>query len=267
LRAAPGAKRLAAAQRAEAGQALIETVLMIWLFAILLSAIIQVFLVHNYAYQMANNAYYSLFKDKAYGTYNKPTHRFEGWPNWPHKPLRSVSPLQQAGGRVHVLAGGDVNWSEDDRASIPMMPFFEDSIVLELRNRGITREPVRLKLGRYDSSLNYLPMKFLWMGMGTEGGFEAFFGIIEGLIGMSGELGRNYTDYTEGYDQGDLEDMEDQYGDANDDLNDQDPNSGQDAKDSWDIAHGDFNHDGYNDGCEAVRGNNHPACENDRPWE
>jgi hypothetical protein len=106
-----------------------------------------VFLVHNYAYQMANNAYYSLFKDKAYGTYNKPTHRFEGWPNWPHKPLRSVSPLAQAGGRVHVQAGGDVNWSEDDRASIPMMPFFEDSIVLELRNRGVTREPVRSSSG------------------------------------------------------------------------------------------------------------------------
>ncbi len=254
-------------RQSESGQALIETVLMTWLFAILLSAIIQVFLVHNYAYQMANNAYYSLFKDKAYGTYNKPTHRFEGWPNWPHKPLRSVSPLAQAGGRVHVQAGGDVNWSEDDRASIPMMPFFEDSIVLELRNRGVTREPVRLKLGRRDPSLNYLPMKFLWMGMGTEGGFEAFFGMIEALIGISGELGRSYTDYTGGYDQDDLEDFEDDYGDANDDLNDQDPNAAQNARDQWDTAHGDFNHDGYRDACEAVQGNNHPSCKNNRPWE
>jgi hypothetical protein len=253
--------------KSEKGQALIETALMTWLFAILLSAIIQVFLVHNHAFQMANNAYYSLFKDKAYGEYNKPDHRFEGWPNWPRKPLRSVKPLQQAGGRVHVLAGGDVNWSEDDRASIPMMPFFEDSIVLELRNRGVTREPVRLKLGRRDPSLNYMPMKFLWMGMGTEGGFGAFFGMIEALIGIAPQLGQSYTDYTDGYDQGDLEDFEDDYGDANDDMNDQNPNGGQDAKDQWDIAHGDYNHDGYRDACEAVQGNNHPSCKNNRPWE
>ena len=254
--------------RSQRGQALIETVLMTWLFAILLSAIIQVFLVHNYSYQMANNAYYSLFKDKAYGTYNNPDHRYEGYPNWPHKPLRSVTPLQQAGGRVHDLAGGPaVTWSEDDRASIPMMPFFEDAIVLELRNRGVTREPVRLKLGRRVPSLNYLETKFLWMGMGTEGGFGAFFGMIEALIDISGELGRSYTDYTDGYDQGDLEGFEDDYGDANDDMNDQNPNGGQDAKDQWDIAHGDYNHDGYRDACEAVQGNNHPSCKNDRPWE
>ena len=179
----------------ESGQALIETVLMIWLFAVLLSAIIQVFLVHNYSFQMANNAYYSLFKDKAYGTYNKPSHRYEGWPNWPHKPLRSVSPLQQAGGKVHVMAGGDVNWSQDDRAAIPMMPFFENSIILELRNRGITRDPVRLKLGTHDPSLNYMPMKSLSMGMGTEGGFEAFFGMIEALIGIAGELGQTLQSF------------------------------------------------------------------------
>jgi hypothetical protein len=253
--------------RSEKGQALIETLLMMWLFAVLLSAIIQVFLVHNYSYQMANNAYYSLFKDKAYGTYNKPTHRFEGYPNWPHKPLRSVTPLQQAGGKVHVLAGGDVNWSQDDRASIPMMPFFEDAIVLELRNRGVTREPVRLKLGRRDPSKNYLETKFLWMGMGTEGGFDAFFGMIEALIGMAPQLGRSYTDFTDGYDEGDLHDQQDDYGNNNGDLNGTDPNSGQDAKDQWDVQHGDLNHDGYHDGCEAIHGNNHPSCKTHRPWE
>jgi hypothetical protein len=249
----------------ESGQALIETVLMIWLFAVLLSAIIQVFLVHNYSFQMANNAYYSLFKDKAYGTYNKPSHRYEGWPNWPHKPLRSVSPLQQAGGKVHVMAGGDVNWSQDDRAAIPMMPFFENSIILELRNRGITRDPVRLKLGTHDPSLNYMPMKSLSMGMGTEGGFEAFFGMIEALIGIAGELGQSYTDYTDGYDQGDLEGFEDDYGNADDNLDDQ--GSPEEAQDRWDIEHGDFNHDGYRDSCEAMNGNNHPSCKNNRPWE
>jgi hypothetical protein len=253
----------------ERGQALIETALMMWLFAILLSAIIQVFLAHNYAYQMANNAYYSLFKDKAYGRYNKPTQAFKGWPNWTpvRKPLRSVSPLQQAGGRVHNSAGGAINWSEDDRSSIPMMPFFEDAILLELRNRGVTRGPVRLKLGNQIPGLNYLETKYLSMGMGTEGGFEAFFGIIEGLFGMAGELGANASDFTGGYDQGDLEDLEDDYGDANGELNDQDPNGGQDAKDRWDTEHGDFNHDGYRDACEAVQGNNHPSCKNNRPWE
>jgi hypothetical protein len=147
------------------------------------------------------------------------------------------------------------------------MPFFEDAIVLELRNRGITREPVRLKLGRRVPSQNYLETKFLWMGMGTEGGFGAFFGMIESLIGMSAELGREYTDYTEGYDEDDLHDQEDDYGDNNGDLNGTDPNSGQNAKDQWDIQNGDFNHDGYHDGCEAIHGNNHPSCKNDRPWE
>lgn len=253
--------------KSQKGQALIETVLMMWLFAVLLSAIIQVFLVHNYSYQMANNAYYSLFKDKAYGTYNKPSHRFEGYPNWPHKPLRSVSPLLQAGGRVHAQAGPEINWSEDDRAAMPMMPFFEESILLELRNRGVTREPVRLKLGNYDPGHNYMQMKFLWMGMGTEGGFPAFFGMIEALISIAPQLGASYTDYTDGYDQGDLEGFEDDYGNANDELNDQDPNAAQNARDQWDTAHGDFNHDGYRDACEAVQGNNHPSCKNNRPWE
>ena len=238
---------------------------MIWLFAVLLSAIIQVFLVHNYSFQMANNAYYSLFKDKAYGTYNKPSHRYEGWPNWPHKPLRSVSPLQQAGGKVHVMAGGDVNWSQDDRAAIPMMPFFENSIILELRNRGVTRDPVRLKLGRHDPSLNYMPMKSLWMGMGTEGGFGAFFGMIEALIGISGELGRSYTDYTDGYTDDDLEGYQDDYENEDDELNDQ--GTGEEAKDQWDVDHGDLNHDGYRDQCEAMNGDNHPSCKNNRPWE
>lgn len=240
---------------------------MTWLFAVLLSAIIQVFLVHNYTFQMANNAYYSLFKDKAYGTYNKSSQEHQGWPNWQHKPLRSVSPLLQAGGKVHTMAGGDVNWSQDDRAAIPMMPFFENAIIRELRNRNVTRADVRLKLGNHDPSLNYMPMKALWMGMGTEGGFGAFFGMIEGLIGMSVELGRSYTEYTDGYDEGDLEDYEDDYGDANDDLNNQDPNSGEDAKDLWDVQHGDLNHDGYRDSCEAAQGNNHPSCKNNRPWE
>ncbi|MGH9320200.1 MAG: hypothetical protein ACRD21_20760 [Vicinamibacteria bacterium] len=253
--------------QSEPGQALIETVLMIWLFAILLSAIIQVFLVHNYSYQMANNAYYSLFKDKAYGEYNKSSKEFSGYPNWPRKPLRTVSPLEQAGGKVHVLAGGDVNWSEDDRAAIPMMPFFEDAIILELRNRGVNRAPVRLKLGNHEPGLNYMPMKFLWMAMGTEGGFSAFFEMIGSIIDISGELGQNYTDFTDGYDQGDVDDMYDDYGDADGDLNGQDQNGGQQAKDQWDNAHGDFNHDGYNDACEAVQGNNHPSCKNDRPWE
>jgi hypothetical protein len=110
-------------------------------------------------------------------------------------------------------------------------------------------------------------MKFLWMGMGTEGGFEAFFGMIEALIGISSELGRNYTDYTEGYDQDDLEGYEDDYGNANDEMNDQDPNAAQNARDQWDVAHGDFNHDGYRDACEAIQGNNHPSCKNNRPWE
>jgi hypothetical protein len=253
--------------RSERGQAFVETVLMIWLLTLLLSAIIQVFLVHNFAFQMANNAYYSLFKDKAYGTYNKSSHGFEGFPNPPHKPLRAVSPLGQAGGKIHVSAGGDVNWSEDDRAAIPMMPFFQNAIVKELQNRGITRPPVRLKLGTKISGLNYLETKSLYMGMGTEGGFGAFFDMIGSLIDMSGELGTDYTQYTNGYDEDDLHNQDDKYGDANDDLNDQDADGGQKAKDKWDESYGDYNHDGYNDFCQQTKGNNNPDCKNHRPWE
>jgi hypothetical protein len=251
----------------ERGQALVETLLMMWLLTLLLAAIIQVFLVHNYAYQMANNAYYSLFKDKAYGQYNNPSKEFSGYPNWPKKPLRAVSPLEQAGGKVHVLSGHSTNWSQDDRAAVPMMPFFEDAIVLELRNRGVTQAPVRLKIGTKEPGEPYLRQKNLYMAMGTEGGFGAFFEIISSLISMSSKLGQNYTDFTDGYDQGDLDGMYDDYGNADDDLNNQDPDGGQKAKDQWDVAHGDLNHDGYNDLCEVARGNNHPDCKNDRPWE
>ena len=31
-----------------------------------------------------------------------------------------------------------INWSDDDRAAVPMMPFFEEPIVVQLRNYGIT---------------------------------------------------------------------------------------------------------------------------------
>ena len=240
---------------------------MIWLLTLLLSAIIQVFLVHNYTFQMANNAYYSLFKDKAYGRYNKPDRGFAGYPNWHKKPLRTVKPLQQAGGRVHVLAGAGINWSEDDRAAVPMMPFFEDAIVEQLQRGGITRAPVRLKIGSPVPGHNYLQMKFLHMAMGTEGGFGAFFDMIGSLISISSELGRNYTDYTDGYSDTDLGGLAGDYGDANDDLNNQDPDAAQKARDQWDVNHGDFNHDGYRDACELVRGDNHPDCKNDRPWE
>ncbi len=180
---------------------------MIWLLTLLLSAIIQVFLVHNYVYQMANNAYYSLFKDKAYGRYNKPDQAFQGFPNYAQKkPLRAVKALQQAGGTVHVLAGQDINWSDDDRASVPMMPFFEEPIVVQLRNYGITRDAVRLKVGTARSGQNFLDTKFLRMAMGTEGGFGAFANMISALARMAGQLGQNYTQYTDGYSEDELGD-------------------------------------------------------------
>lgn len=255
-------------RRGERGQAFIETALMVWLFTLLISAIIQVFLAHNYAFQMANNAYYSLFKDKAYNRHNKPTESFTGFNNWHKKPLRAVTPLQQAGGKIHDQSGGGAtSWTSDDRAAIPMMPFFEESIVLELRNRGVSLEPVRLKVGTKNPGSSYMELKFLRMAMGTEGGFGGFVTMIEGLVGMAGEFGLNYADYTGGYDGDSAGDLEDDYDDANGDLNDQDPSGGQKAKDQWDEAHGDYNHDGYNDLCENLHGNNHPNCRNNRPWE
>ena len=251
----------------EAGQAFIETVLMIWLLTLLFSAIVQVFLVHNYAYQMANNAYYSLFKDKAYGEYNHYDREFQGFPNFQKKPLRAVTPLQQAGGKVHVLAGPDVNWSSDDRAAVPMMPFFEDAIIEQLQNNGISRAPVRLKIGNRVPGHNYLDMKYLWMGMGTEGGFKPFFGMIESIFKIAEALGHDPSSYTGGYSQDELDDLYGDYEGKSDEMNNQDPNGGQNAKDQWDEAHGDFNHDGYHDACETLHGNNASQCKNDRPWE
>ena len=99
--------------------------------------------------------------------------------------------------------------------------------------------------------------------MGTEGGFGAFANMIASIVGISTELGRSYTDYTDGYTDGDLDGLLDDYDDENDDLNSQDPET---ARRAWDEAHGDFNHDGYNDACEAIRGNNDASCRNNRPW-
>jgi len=237
---------------------------MVWLLTLLLSAIIQVFLVHNYTFQMANNAYYSLFKDKAYGEFNKPDKEFTGFPNWNKKPLRTVEPLQQAGGRARDLSAGPaVSWSDDDRAAVPMMPYFEKSIVEQLQNNGITRAPVRLKIGTPVPGHNYLDQKFLRMAMGTEGGFGAFAQMISAIIGISTELGRSYTDYTDGYTDGDLGGLVDDYDDEDEDLDGYDEESAQNA---WDDAHGDFNHDGYNDACEAIQGNDDSSCRNNRPW-
>jgi hypothetical protein len=171
----------------------------------------------------------------------------------------------QAGGKVQAESGGQTDWTGDDRAAIPMMPFFENAIVTELRNRNVTVEKVRLKLGNYEPGLGYLRLKVLWMGMGTEGGFEAFFGMIEGLFTMAPQLGASATNYTDGYDADDLQNQKDNYENQDDNLNNQD--TGEEAKDQWDVDHGDFNHDGYRDQCEAANGNNHPSCKNDRPWE
>lgn len=252
----------------EDGQAFIETLLMVWLLTLLFSAILQVFLAHNYAYQMANNAYYSLFKDKAYGTHNKPSMSFNGFPNWHKKPFRTVNPLQQAGGKVHDLSGGPaVSWAQDDRAAVPMMPFFREPIIERLQSINVTAPEVRLKVGTPIPGHNYLDHKYLRMAMGTEGGFSAFFEMIGSIVQIAGALGRDASSYTGGYSEDELEDLFGDYEGAEGDLNDQDPNAAQEAREQWDEAHGDYNHDGYNDHCESLNGNNHPSCKTGRPWE
>jgi hypothetical protein len=248
----------------ERGQSLFETVLMVFLLTLLLSATIQIFLVHNYAYQMANNAYFSLFKDKAYNTYNKPSKGYAGYPNWPKKPLRTVKPLKGSG--IATLGNAAATWSQDNRASVPMMPFFEEPIIRELRNIGVTREPVRLKIGSPIQGHNYLDMKWLYMGMGTEGGFGAFFEMISSLVQMAVKLGKGATTYTNGYSYGDLQNMQGDYDSSNNDLNSSEDGGKAQQEYAWDEAHGDYNHDGYNDACESVHGNNHPSCKNPRPW-
>ncbi len=159
--------------RASSGQALIETVLMIALFTVLLSAIIQVFLVHNYTFQMANNAYYSLFKDKAYGTYNKPTHRYRGLSELAPQAAPVRVPAQ-AGGRkgASEVGGGDVNWTGDDRAVIPMMPFFENAIVPELRNRDVTRGKSAAQAGKLRAGAQLPAAEGSLDGNGDRGGIR-----------------------------------------------------------------------------------------------
>jgi hypothetical protein len=248
--------------KGEVGQAFIETVLMVWVLTFLLSAIIQVFLIHNYTFQMANNAYYSLFKDKAYGEFNFSNKEFSGYPNWPKKPLRAVKPLKQAGGKVHVLAGHDVNWSEDDRAAVPMMPFYEEAIKKELQNVwDVTLPPVRLKIGTpLPDGENYLQMKFLHMAMGTEGGLGAFFGMIGSIIEIAGDLDKNYTDFTGGYSEAEMANMAGSYEDKSAELANYEGADGQAAKDKWDEEHGDYDHNGVEDWCLF-------DCETNRPWE
>ncbi|MGH9461108.1 MAG: hypothetical protein ACRD1X_07805 [Vicinamibacteria bacterium] len=181
------------------GQSLVETTVMIFLLTLMISAILQIFLVHNYAFQMANNAYYSLFKDRAY-RHNTTSDEFHGYPNYYRKPLRAVRPWP-AGGRVHRLAGSPTNWSEDDRASVPMMPFYEQAIVDQMKAAGITRDRVRLKIGQHRTGASYLDMKFLFIGAGTKGDdIWAVFRMLESLWGLTRRFGREFMGFTQGYD-------------------------------------------------------------------
>jgi len=178
----------------------VETIFMALLLSFALVAIIQVFMVHNYAFQMANNAYYSLFKDLAYHR-NYPDKDFWGYPNYKGKPLRSVDPWPLSPGRIHVLAGGDKNWQFDDRASVPMMPFYRTPIIETLDRAGIKMDPVRLKVGTRVPGLSYLEMKFIYIGSGTKGAYLlAVIDIVTQLVGAMADIlgGGSYTDYTGG---------------------------------------------------------------------
>lgn len=238
---------------------------MAWLLTLLISAIIQVFLVHNYTFQMANNAYYSLFKDKAYDNNNSYDVGFMGYGNYTpvRKPFRAVNAQSGAGGtgEVHTQSEGATATWRDDRAAVPMMPYFEPYIIAELESRWNMSEKVRLKVGTYDPNANpHIKPKFLRMAMGTEGGFGAFFGMIESLISMAGDFGGSLPEYTGGYDEDDLENAGDDYDDANDDLNENEPPTEEEIRREWAEANGDYNYDGYNDLCELTHGNNHPDC-------
>jgi hypothetical protein len=216
------------------GQAVVETIFMALLLSFLLVAIIQVFMVHNYAFQMANNAYYSLFKDVAYHR-NYPDRDFDGYstdaPNFRGKPLRSVDPWPQSPGRIHVLAGSYTNWTQDDRASVPMMPFYRTPIIDTMRAAGINTDPVRLKVGTRRPGAPYLDMKFMYVGSGTKGDYLlVVVDIAIGLVRALGELvgGGSYTDYTGGLTFENPEDADSQRGqinEGNDSLQDGDGNN------------------------------------------
>lgn len=238
----------------ERGQSVVETVFVVLLLTLLISGIIQIFLVHNYAFQMANNAYYSLFKHRAY-RHNQPSEEFVGFPNYYKKPLRAVRPPK--GGRVHTLAGPAVNWSEDDRTSVPMMPFYRESIIEEMERVGITAAPVRLKIGRYRPGMKYLDVKFMFIGAGTKGNdLGAIFRLLGGLFRLTRKFGGDLLNYTGGYTEdtlrhqvGSMRRAQRRQGGVGD---------GSAAKDQWDELNGDYNHDGYDD---------FSGVENCRPWE
>lgn len=200
------------------------------LLSFVLVAIIQVFMVHNYAFQMANNAYYSLFKDLAYNR-NYPDKDFWGFPNYKGKPLRSVDPWPLTPGRIHTLAGSYINWTEDDRASVPMMPFYRTPIIETMRSAGITTEPVRLKVGTRIPGHSYLDMKFMYIGSGTKGAYLlAVVDIVTQLVGALADVvgGGSYTDYTGGLTYEDPEAADSRRGEineGNDSLQDSDGNN------------------------------------------
>ena len=249
--------------RGQKGQAVVETIFMIIVLTLLLSAIIQIFLVHNYAFQMANNAYYSLFKDKAYKN-DRYDVKYQGPPNYPlKKPLRAVEPWPP-NGRVYTQSQGR-NW-EDDRASVPMMPFYKDAIIDQMKRGGITREPVRLKIGQYQQGVNWLNYKFMHIGAGTDGSYLlAIVDLVDMLIRDLSWLGGggNYQDYTMGQDIGSLGSSASggatQQSNMGSSGNLQDGDGNQRSMyEAYDFHHGDYNRDGKND----ITGES-----TNRPWE
>ncbi len=63
-------------RRADAGQAIVETVLMTWGLMMLLAIMVQVFLIDQHAYRLATKAHSRLFSQTAFPD-NKPTVKYE----------------------------------------------------------------------------------------------------------------------------------------------------------------------------------------------
>lgn len=64
------------ARRPDAGQAIVETVLMTWGLMMLLAIMVQVFLIDQHAYRLATKAHARLFSQTAFPD-NKPTVKYE----------------------------------------------------------------------------------------------------------------------------------------------------------------------------------------------
>jgi hypothetical protein len=116
-----------------------------------------------------------------------------------------------------------------------------------MKDSGITRDQVRLKIGQRRPGQNYLDMKFMFIGAGTKGDdLWAAFRMLESLLALAKRFAGS-SDYTLGYDPDTLgsqfTDLEAATGVLVDMSSSESNESRQELKDLWQEQGGDFGQD------------------------